>query len=477
MDTQAASVKLSFEKAKSNLVSVKLRVSYNRDQRRYAFPIKNGVMVSDKDFDRLLKYHEKGSERISEEIRLLYASLQPYIQKARDLAESIKPFSFDAFREAFYMTKENVTPLDQNDVIASLFSKGQSMRDEARIGNAVNYELTAKSIRRFVNSLSDDKRKELLNIPIPRKSANPKREVKLLFEHITPTFLKTYEQWMLKFGKTPQVRKEKITSKPKKQPEEEKIPDTQASITTVGIYCRHLRSVFNDAISSKTVNSDLYPFGKNGYTIPAGTNIKKALSIDDIQKLMGYECKEGSSMQRGLDLWVFSYLGNGMNMADICNLKWKDIDKKSNKLSFVRQKTVRTRKGNQQTIRVHLFRESWEIINRWGNPDRKPNDNVFPFISDSMTAERQRSVVQQVTKSTNKYMQKIADDLGITRRLGTYVARHSFVTVLLQSGANLSFIKEKIGHASTRTTEIYAGSLEGADTQKHIEALLLKGVL
>ena len=179
-------------------------------------------------------------------------------------------------------------------------------------------------------------------------------------------------------------------------------------------------------------------------------------------------------MQRGLDLWVFSYLGNGMNMADICNLKWKDIDTKSNKLSFVRQKTVRTRKGNQQTIRVHLFAESWEIINRWGNQDRKPNDNVFPFISDSMTAERQRNVVQQVTKSTNKYMQKIADDLGITRRLGTYVARHSFVTVLLQSGANLSFIKEKIGHASTRTTEIYAGSLEGADTQMYIDALLPK---
>lgn len=55
MDIQAASVSLSFEKAKPNLVSVKLRVSYNRPQRRYAFPIKNGVMVSDKDFDRLLK--------------------------------------------------------------------------------------------------------------------------------------------------------------------------------------------------------------------------------------------------------------------------------------------------------------------------------------------------------------------------------------------------------------------------------------
>ena len=275
------------------------------------------------------------------------------------------------------------------------------MKGKGRIGNAVNYELTAKSLCRFVNSLSHDKRKELFNISKPRKSANPKGEVKLLFEHVTPTFLKTYEQWMLRFGKTPQVRKEKTTSKPQKQPKEEKLPDTQASITTVGIYCRHLRSVFNDAISSKIVSSDLYPFGKNGYTIPAGTNIKKALSIDEIQKLMSYECKEDSSMQRGLDLCIFSYLGNGMNMADICNLKWKNIDTKSNKLSFVRQKTVRTYKGNQQIIRVHLFAASCEIINRWGNPDRKPNDNVFPFISDVMTTERQRSVVQQVTKSTN----------------------------------------------------------------------------
>lgn len=69
-------------------------------------------------------------------------------------------------------------------------------------------------------------------------------------------------------------------------------------------------------------------------------------------------------------------------------------------------------------------------------------------------------------------MRQIADQLDIKRAVGTYVARHSFVTVLLQSGANLSYIKEKVGHASTRTTEIYAGSLENAETQEFIKALL-----
>jgi integrase len=474
MNIKAASVKLSFEKTTSDLVSVKLRVTYQRIQRRYAFPIKNGILLSEKEFERLLKYHEKGSERTAEEIRLLYGKVEPHIKKAEHLAETIKPFSFDAFKEAFYKTQEDVKPSDQNNVLAALNNKGAAMRKDDRLGNAVNYELTAKSLQRFVNSFSDEERKEFLSIPISGKSTAPRAEVILRFDHITKDFLKTYEQWMLSFGKTIQKRKEKKAPaklNSDKAPKVEKKQDTRASLTTVGIYCRHLRSVFNDAITDKLIDPAIYPFGKKGYTIPAGSNIKKALSKADVLQIMNYVCEPDSFEQRGRDLWIFSYLSNGMNMTDICSIKWKDVDKKANSLSFIRKKTARTKKGNQSRIQISLNEESWNIINRYSG-DNKPDSYIFPFLKLEMTEQQKKNTVAQVVKMTNQHVRSIAKKLGIDTDVTTYAARHSFATILLQSEVPVAFISQSLGHQNISTTQAYLGSFDDEKTKEYLKALI-----
>lgn len=450
--------------------TVKLLVTFERKQKLYS----TGAKVDAFTWDRLKKNADKecpdGKIKDEEFLELWvklwnrpdrYRESQPIgiVPFARSIANKLGPnFTFDAFRDAFdrHGKEEPSNDTDENNVLASLLAKAQAMKKEGRIGNATNYELTAKSLQRFIDSFDAEEQREFLSNSTSKKSKAHTSPV-LRFKNVTPDFLKLYEQWMLAHGKTSQDKEK---------------PPTAASLTTVGIYCRHLRSVFNDAIANKVIGPDLYPFGKTGYIVPAGTNVKKALAKEDINKIMTFVPPAESMMQRSLDLWVFSYLSNGMNMADICNVRWKDINRETNKLIFVRQKTVRARKGNQQTIQVHLFQESWDIIARWGSDEGKSTNYVFPFLDDTLSPERKKRVVQQVTKVTNKYMRQIADQLGINRAVGTYVARHSFVTVLLQSGANLSYIKEKVGHASTRTTEIYAGSLENAETQEFINALL-----
>jgi site-specific recombinase XerD len=89
-----------------------------------------------------------------------------------------------------------------------------------------------------------------------------------------------------------------------------------------------------------------------------------------------------------------------------------------------------------------------------------------------MSAERQKAVIHQVIKMTNKYMKRIGEKLGIEGDLNTYAARHSFATILLQSDAPVAFISQALGHTNLKTTQSYLGSFDDEKTKGYLDALL-----
>lgn len=403
------------------------------------------------------KNHEKESELLTKPLGL--------VRIARQIVNQLGVnFDFDTFKDLYDNWGKEKTADDRDNVFEALKAKADAMRKADRVGNASNYALTAKSLGRYVEGMDNETRKEL-GLPqrpkTTKKNEEPKATV-LQFRHITPDFLADYEKWMLHYGKTPQ------TSNPKKG----SAKAAPASLTTVGIYLRHLRAVVNDAIEGGILSRDAYPFGHNRYVIPAGQNVKKALSKDDVTKILRYEC-QNEAEQRARDLWVFSYLSNGMNLADVCDLRWGDLDTQNNKLHFVRKKTARSKKGNQSKVVAKLFSESWAIIERQANhSDKRPASYLFPFFDASMSAERQKAVIHQVIKMTNKYMKRIGEKLGIEGDLNTYAARHSFATILLQSDAPVAFISQALGHTNLKTTQSYLGSFDDEKTKGYLDALL-----
>lgn len=48
----------------------------------------------------------------------------------------------------------------------------------------------------------------------------------------------------------------------------------------------------------------------------------------------------------------------------------------------------------------------------------------------------------------------------LAKKITTYVARHTFSTVLKRSGASTEFIQEALGHTDMKTTENYLDSFE-----------------
>lgn len=459
MNTQKPEVKLAFDRTSTDKVSLKIRVIFRRDSRRYAFPIKSGVFLAEKDFERLVRYHEKRHAGVSETVREIYGRIEPHLQKARKVAEGLSPFTFEAFKLGFYQEEQTVSDFDRTNLIKALQAKAAEMKRQNRVGNESMYDLAAKSLIRYLISMTDNQARMGLGLPLVPRGKRPEDVPELLrltFQQLTASLLADYERWMLVHGKAPR--------KPGGMP-------GPASSTTVGIYLRHVRAVYSEAVANRIVAKEHYPFGRKKYVIPAGRNVKKALSQEDLDLLKTYQPEPGSFEQRSHDLWLFSYFSNGMNLTDVCRLRWQDLDMKVNTFRFVRTKSARTKKENQTPISGSLRSETLSIVSRWGNPDRRADSFVFPFLSDDMDSRKQRATVLQVTKVTNNWMKKIAKKLGIEANISTYYARHSFATALLRSEAPVGFISQKLGHASLKTTENYLGSFTDEQTRKYLDAL------
>jgi integrase len=138
-------------------------------------------------------------------------------------------------------------------------------------------------------------------------------------------------------------------------------------------------------------------------------------------------------------------------------LKRKNID--ANILKYERAKTKRNKKDSEKIV-VSLKPEALAIIKNWGVPSINPETYVFPHLEKGMTAENERKAIQQLTKTINKYMKRIAKKLEINKEVTTYFARHSFATVLRNSGVSMEFISEALGHSDMKTTKSYLAGFE-----------------
>jgi integrase len=207
-----------------------------------------------------------------------------------------------------------------------------------------------------------------------------------------------------------------------------------------------------------------YPFGRRRYCIPASKNTKKSLDLDDIKKIFYYKCDPKiQSEQRARDYWLFSYFGNGMNAKDMACLKYKDIN--DDCLIFERSKTERAMRSDPKEITVFLTDDMKVIIQKWGNKDRSPDNFIFPVLEVGLTPLRQYEIIQLFVRFINDWMKHILKNLGINKKATTYVARHSFSTVLKRSGASTEYIQEALGHSDVKTTESYLDSF-GKEVKK-----------
>ena len=367
-----------------------------------------GMDLTDTDFNRIQ------NSSVRSELRVLKNKIIDWEYRVKDTLNNLSPFSFEEFKQKLYADTTTTIP----ELYALFDQKIKYLNEKDKVSTRNVYFEARNSFRKY--------------------------KPKLSFIDISPQFLEKYENSMLECGK---------------------------SITTISMYIRCLRSIYNDAINDGLIERKHYPFGRKKFQPKAPKNIKKALSINQIKTIIEYEVIEGSNQHLARDMWLLSYYCNGMNIKDILNLKFKNI--LGDSIHYERQKTISTNPSSKPII-VTLIPEAISIINFWKTENSNDNDYVFDVYKNQMSAETKQKIKHQFIKTINKYMKRIGKEIGYDKPLTTYAARHSYATILKRSGAPLGFISESLGHKSLQTTEAYLDSFEDETRRKYAEMLVPK---
>lgn len=230
------------------------------------------------------------------------------------------------------------------------------------------------------------------------------------------------------------------------------------SENTLGIRFRTLRAIYNKAIIDSVAKVESYPFNNYKVSKLHEKTAKRAITREIIKEIVSFDIstipeEKHENLQLSRDIFIFSYLGCGINLTDIASLSYGNII--DNRVTYNRQKTGKLLNFSLQPL-------ASEIIERYRNPSAKLNDYLFPILNSSkyITATQKRDRIKKFNNLINSSLKLIGNKLNIPIKLTTYVARHSFATVLKRSGVSTAIISESLGHSSEKVTQIYLDNFE-----------------
>ena len=128
----------------------------------------------------------------------------------------------------------------------------------------------------------------------------------------------------------------------------------------------------------------------------------------------------------------------GLRRGELLNLKAADIDSKRGVV------VIRQGKGKKDRI-TPLSVKILELLRSYYS-SWKPTTWLF---------EGAKAGEQYSEKSLENVLKQALIKSKITKPVTLHWLRHSYATHLLESGTDLRYIQELLGHSSSRTTEIY----------------------
>lgn len=161
------------------------------------------------------------------------------------------------------------------------------------------------------------------------------------------------------------------------------------------------------------------------------SQVPKVISAKDIKKLFDVTLNVKHNLMLKL------CYGMGLRVSEIVNIKITDIDSETMQVFIEKAKGKKDRYANLPESILQQLREYYKIY--------KPEKYLFEGQYGGLYSTRS---AQQVFKDAMKKAR-------INKEIGIHGLRHSFATHLLESGTDVKFIQELLGHNDIKTTMRY----------------------
>ena len=147
----------------------------------------------------------------------------------------------------------------------------------------------------------------------------------------------------------------------------------------------------------------------------------------------------------------------GIRISDILKLRWQNYD--GHYIQIIMDKTDRQLKipASDLVKEICAMRERrYKTAGVPITPDGFIFRGILPYEYDSMSREEKVCAENCAVARINLALKRVAVLARVKKNLSTHVGRHTFASRLVRSGQNMVVIRDLLGHASIRTTEIYA---------------------
>lgn len=177
--------------------------------------------------------------------------------------------------------------------------------------------------------------------------------------------------------------------------------------------------------------------------LPTVMNIKEVKLILGIVYKQRMDCKSDtfSHQMATRNIAIIELLfASGMRVSELCDLRVCDIDMKQGCVRIIG-------KGNKERIIDISQKATLAAIKDWLN-ERGPCDSQSPLFVSRLHNTLSTQSVRLLIKNLVAFSQ-------IKKKITPHTFRHTYATLLLEEGVDITYIQHLLGHSSVVTTQIY----------------------
>lgn len=224
-----------------------------------------------------------------------------------------------------------------------------------------------------------------------------------------------------------------------------------------------IRTIYNRAIKLGVVDRKLYPFGSDKIRIKFPESEKIGLTKEEI---IEFELLENltNNEAHARNVWLFSFYFAGIRVADILKIRWNDI--------FDGRLHYRMNK-NSKLLSLKVPEKALKILESYKNDKNDEDDFVFPEMKKAnlKNAKDVYAKTQTATKKFNKYLQRVSEKAGITKKITMHIARHSFGNIS-EDKIPIKMLQKLYRHSSITTTIKYQANFIHQDADDALDSVV-----